>query len=1182
MRSENFAAIKKRDGVRQRRLPFRKGELEIEIVVIVSRRASSSRSFCGNASVAVLVGDKASVRSRLVLLASALRPAMPSPFNQFVGRGAALWAMGRAAQQASIAAGSDGGARVDLGGATAHAWPLPVLATVGRQPALDGGDGFFKVARAPSKAARRDAGKERAVEKQGRANAPTALRRAREEAEAEEGARLLEPLAAADVPTSKRRRSVMAAAILHEEMGPPDQGFIPQPLSDDMQRQFNLVLGRWREFEADMAAAPMTREMWRQHMAAGYPSSELTLKFVKWLLGTRKRRSLASRREGHELQGRHASSVKQSFTHMRNHVWPTLYTQAGFPTGAEAREYWRPVRMHVDGLVGGGGGGSQALARVVQAGAEAAQEVAGASEATVQAAGASGSCAAQLAVRAATMPITTREHLNQTGEYILQDALLSEPFEVNEAAVLNAYMGFARQTGCRPGMALNVVQDVRDPNGQWANVPPLIVADLLVGKFESALPLTRDGEVTASFYFEVAFERVKGQYFSNTSFGTAVTPDSDEAVRLATAGLLRLLLRTAAPRAVYAKLSASNVVALRHKVDAPEGFDGLSLADTKYESWAALVAACCEDDWVMDEAALERALFPAVDRATGRFLLGSGATYDGGDMGSRLNEVAVELGYHKSTVGAWSLRKDACDVVAQGPGATDTMTAARVLGHRRVNSRTMDRVYRADLRRRDLGRYWRMLRFGETEEAARAEPLKSPSAQRVPAAVYLKSFSELPEHAPERAAVEKEEEVVLARKEEAAAISTLLEAVKADVAAAGGDEATFKQAVRSAEKAVRLAVQEARRGIVRRERKAEGSLHRTSGGVRKLSQLPPWKRKAVAEDEKVVAAKAKLSAARVKLAGCVGLSTTEVTAAVKHMAKIWSAGRAALAAYEETATRRATAVTTAQRVALGDYQARIWHEGQEKLRRLNGLRKARCSTHSWPRMSEQAAIAWGLERLDRTVQLKVLKHVPRRLQWGVVDAELLERIPTGAALLEGTGKQARAFDAVSKGVGTALCMRCYACGALRALPSSAAKLQAAACSCGETMACEALSETRPSEAHGVWLALCAAGRLGKRSYAASAPHGEEPPSDYESEADEAEQALVQAAEGAMHTQAEELWALLETETPAGDEGGLEEAGETWDAPGSDSGSDTDADEGLWEQIKDLFQAEGEGEASQEV
>ena len=38
---------------------------------------------------------------------------------------------------------------------------------------------------------------------------------------------------------------------------------------------------------------------------------------------------------------------------------------------------------------------------------------------------------------------------------------------------------------------------------------------------------------------------------------------------------------------------------------------------------AALGAACEADEWVADAAALERPLFPEVDRATGRFLLGS-------------------------------------------------------------------------------------------------------------------------------------------------------------------------------------------------------------------------------------------------------------------------------------------------------------------------------------------------------------------------------------------------------------------------------------------------------------------------------------------------------------------------------------------------------------------------------
>ena len=50
--------------------------------------------------------------------------------------------------------------------------------------------------------------------------------------------------------------------------------------------------------------------------------------------------------------------------------------------------------------------------------------------------------------------------------------------------------------------------------------------------------------------------------------------------------------------------------------------------------------------------------------------------------------------------GMWSLRKLATQLQAQ---TGDVYWAARYLGHRHVNSRTMDRVYVQDLRWRDSG-----------------------------------------------------------------------------------------------------------------------------------------------------------------------------------------------------------------------------------------------------------------------------------------------------------------------------------------------------------------------------------------------------------------------------------------------------------------------------------------------
>ena len=56
------------------------------------------------------------------------------------------------------------------------------------------------------------------------------------------------------------------------------------------------------------------------------------------------------------------------------------------------------------------------------------------------------------------------------------------------------------------------------------------------------------------------------------------------------------------------------------KVADPGGFAGLAIEDTGYNSFLALARACREDAWVLDRAALDRPLFPAIDEATGLFL----------------------------------------------------------------------------------------------------------------------------------------------------------------------------------------------------------------------------------------------------------------------------------------------------------------------------------------------------------------------------------------------------------------------------------------------------------------------------------------------------------------------------------------------------------------------------------
>ena len=52
-----------------------------------------------------------------------------------------------------------------------------------------------------------------------------------------------------------------------------------------------------------------------------------------------------------------------------------------------------------------------------------------------------------------------------------------------------------------------------------------------------------------------------------------------------------------------------------------------------------------------------------------------------------------KLGMNKHAVGVWSVRKDACEAVAR-TGAGEV--AARVLGHREVNSRTIYSILMAN------------------------------------------------------------------------------------------------------------------------------------------------------------------------------------------------------------------------------------------------------------------------------------------------------------------------------------------------------------------------------------------------------------------------------------------------------------------------------------------------------
>ena len=184
-------------------------------------------------------------------------------------------------------------------------------------------------------------------------------------------------------------------------------------------------------------------------------------------------------------------------------------------------------------------------------------------------------------------------------------------------------------------------------------------------------------------------------------------------------------------------------------------------------------------------------------------------------------------------------------------------------------------------------------------------------------------------------------------------------------------------------------------------------------------------------------------------------------------------------------SKRQKAELYAQQLALGDYVARVWHEGQHALRTVPGLREERCATHSWPVMTEEEAIAFGLDRRDRTRAWHMLRLLPRQLQWAVVEAGLLDAMPE--SVRGGQGQMARAYSAVSRAAGGALCMVCTRCGKGGGdLPATCKELESATCpTCGREQVCRpSCADSGASEAYTVWLQQCAAGRLGPRPEAA--------------------------------------------------------------------------------------------------
>ena len=81
--------------------------------------------------------------------------------------------------------------------------------------------------------------------------------------------------------------------------------------------------------------------------------------------------------------------------------------------------------------------------------------------------------------------------------------------------------------------------------------------------------------------------------------------------------------------------------------------------------------------------------------------------------------------------------------------------------------------------------------------------------------------------------------------------------------------------------------------------------------------------------------------------------------------------------YEQAKKRHRAAKLGAESAAIEGYELRCYREGQLTLRQDKARSMAVLATHTWAPRSEDAAIAFGLDRRDRTGELASLRKLPR-------------------------------------------------------------------------------------------------------------------------------------------------------------------------------------------------------------
>ena len=185
----------------------------------------------------------------------------------------------------------------------------------------------------------------------------------------------------------------------------------------------------------------------------------------------------------------------------------------------------------------------------------------------------------------------------------------------------------------------------------------------------------------------------------------------------------------------------------------------------------------------------------------------------------------------------------------------------------------------------------------------------------------------------------------------------------------------------------------------------------------------------------VTSAESTRSAARKAVHATISVACRP-SSAVKQAARQSTNGRTALKMYDVKRRRLWKVQEYEKRIVVKDYRERVRREGVAALRVLPIEAQVLCTTHAWPAMSEYEAIAFGLDRCDRTQEKRALSLLPRKLQWEIVDSGALQLLPSAASILTGNGRTQRVYHEICKRADNVRWLKCVSddCGRTDELP----------------------------------------------------------------------------------------------------------------------------------------------------